>query len=164
VNVRDLTDKVLAYNEQADVRMIEEAYAFSAKVHSGQRRMSGEPFLTHPIAVAAILADMRLDVPSVVTGLLHDTVEDTLTTIEEIEARFGREVAWLVDGVTKIGAIEAASRQEAEAKSIGKMFLASAKDIRVLLVKLADRAHNMRTIDHLPEDRRRRMAQETLDI
>ncbi len=164
MKVASLVKKILEYNPDADCDMVERAYAFSARVHRGQKRISGEPYLVHPFAVATILAELRLDVPAVVTGLLHDTVEDTLTTLEEIEAEFGEEVANLVDGVTKIGLIEASSREEAEAKSMGKMLLASAKDIRVLLVKLADRAHNVRTIEHLPPERARRMAQETLDI
>jgi GTP pyrophosphokinase len=144
--------------------MVQSAYEFSAKVHRDQKRLSGEPYLTHPLAVAGIIADLRLDVPTVVTGLLHDTVEDTLTTLEQIEAAFGTEVATLVDGVTKISLLEASNREEAEAQTIRKMFLASARDIRVLLVKLADRAHNLRTIDHLPEDKRLRIAQETREI
>ncbi len=164
MKVADLIAKVGEYNPKADFVTVEAAFDFSARVHRGQKRISGEPYLTHPLAVADILADMRLDVPAVVTGLLHDTVEDTLTTVEEIEQRFGDEVASLVDGVTKISMIETSSREEAEAKSMGKMLLASARDIRVLLVKLADRAHNMRTVDYLPRERRRRMAQETLEL
>ncbi|RMD81459.1 MAG: bifunctional (p)ppGpp synthetase/guanosine-3',5'-bis(diphosphate) 3'-pyrophosphohydrolase [Candidatus Dadabacteria bacterium] len=162
--IGDLLDKIKAYNPEADLETVERAYEFSARVHRGQKRISGEPYLVHPLAVAHILADLRLDVPAVATGLLHDTVEDTLTTIDEIQAAFGDEIAALVDGVTKIGLIEASSREEAEARSMGKMLLASAQDIRVLLIKLADRAHNMRTIEHLPEERARRVAQETLDI
>jgi GTP pyrophosphokinase len=164
VNVGELVTKIREYNPAADVGMVERAYDFSAKVHRGQTRLSGEPFLTHPLAVAGIIAEMRLDVPTVVTGLLHDTVEDTLTTLDEIDASFGAEVAALVDGVTKISLMESESRAEAEARSIRKMFIASARDIRVLLVKLADRAHNLRTIAHLPEGKQQRMAQETLDI
>ena len=164
MKVANLIDKIKTYHADADCDMVERAYAFSARVHRGQRRISGEPYLVHPFAVASILADLRLDVPAVVTGLLHDTVEDTLTTLREIEAEFGEEVANLVDGVTKISLMEASSREEAEAKSMGKMLLAGAKDIRVLLVKLADRVHNLRTIEHLPAERARRMARETLDI
>ncbi len=160
----ELVNRIQGYNPAADVGMVNSAYEFSAKVHRDQTRMSGEPYLTHPLAVAGIIADMRLDVPTVVTGLLHDTVEDTLTTIEQIDARFGAEVASLVDGVTKISQLEATSREQAEAQTISKMFLASARDIRVLFVKLADRAHNLRTIDHLPEDKRLRIAQQTRDI
>jgi GTP pyrophosphokinase len=164
VSIDALVTKIREYDRSADAEVIARAYDFSARVHRGQKRMSGEPYLTHPLAVADIIADMRLDVPCVVTGLLHDTVEDTLTTLEEIDGTFGGEIAQLVDGVTKISRMENEDREAAEAESIRKIILASAKDVRVLLIKLADRAHNLRTIDHLPEDRRRRMASETLDL
>ena len=164
MNVGELVTRIRDYNPGADLGLVERAYDFSAKVHRGQTRMSGEPYLTHPLAVASIIAEMRLDVPTVITGLLHDTVEDTLTTLDEIDAAFGPEVAALVDGVTKISLLESESRADAEARSMRKMFLASARDIRVLLVKLADRAHNLRTISHLPVEKQQRIAQETLDI
>jgi guanosine-3',5'-bis(diphosphate) 3'-pyrophosphohydrolase len=164
MNVTELVDKIREYNPNADVAMVESAYDFSARCHRGQKRMSGEPYLTHPMAVADIIADMKLDVPTVVTGLLHDTVEDTLATLEEIGVAFGDEVATLVDGVTKISLLESESREEAEARSIRKMFVASARDIRVLLVKLADRAHNMRTIEHLSPEKQGRIAEQTLGI
>jgi len=164
MNLGELVSKIRVYNPAADVGMVETAYEFSAKVHRGQKRSSGEPYLTHPLAVADIIADMRLDVPTVVTGLLHDTVEDTLTTLDQIDTSFGAEVASLVDGVTKISRLESTSREEAEAKTISKIFLASARDIRVLLVKLADRAHNLRTIDHLDDDKRTRIAGQTLEL
>jgi len=164
VNVSDLVTRIRDYNPTADVGMVQSAYEFSARVHRGQKRMSGEPYLTHPLAVAGIVTDMRLDVPTVVTALLHDTVEDTLTTLDEVGRLFGPEVAHLVDGVTKISALESSSREDAEAKTFRKIFLASAKDIRVLLVKLADRAHNLRTLDHLPEEKRTRIAQQTQDV
>ena len=164
MSIDALVTKIREYDRTADAEVIARAYDFSARVHRGQKRMSGEPYLTHPLAVADIIADMRLDVPCVVTGLLHDTVEDTLTTLEEIDATFGGEVAQLVDGVTKISRMESEDREAAEAESIRKIILASAKDVRVLLIKLADRAHNLRTIDHLPEARRHRMASETLDL
>ncbi len=164
MSIDSLVSKIQEYDRTADADTIARAYEFSERVHRGQKRMSGEPYLTHPLAVADIIADMRLDVPCVVTGLLHDTVEDTLTTLEEIDEVFGVEVAQLVDGVTKISKMEADDREIAEAESIRKIILASAKDVRVLLIKLADRAHNLRTIDHLPEERRRRMASETLDL
>src|SRR5215813_9791614 len=133
----DLLDKVRAYSPAAPLETIEQAYECSAEVHRGQRRLSGEPYLTHPLQVAGIIADMRLDAPSVATGLLHDTVEDTLTTLEEIQQSFGPEIAALVDGVTKIGQINFTSREEKQAENFRKMLLAMARDIRVILVKLA---------------------------
>lgn len=164
VSAEALTAKILKYNEGADVEIVRRAYSYSAEVHSGQKRKSGADYVTHPIAVADIIADMRLDVPTIVTGLLHDTVEDTLATIEQIDELFGKEVAGLVDGVTKITTLEAERREEAEAKSVRKMLLASAKDIRVLLVKLADRVHNLRTISHLTTEAQRRICRQTLDL
>ncbi len=160
----ELQLKIKSYDPAANLELVDNAYRFSAEMHDGQKRMSGEDYFTHPVAVAGILADMKLDVPSIVTGLLHDTVEDTLTTSDEISSRFGAEIAALVDGVTKISALESYEREDIQAESLRKMFLASARDIRVLLVKLADRYHNLTTLHHLPEDRRRRIAQETLDL
>jgi GTP diphosphokinase / guanosine-3',5'-bis(diphosphate) 3'-diphosphatase len=160
----ELTERVRQYNPAAATDAIERAYAFSAEVHKGQRRASGEPYLTHPLNVAGIIADMRLDVPSVVTGLLHDTVEDTLATLDQIGELFGPEVATLVDGVTKIGQISFTSREEKQAENFRKMLLAMARDIRVILVKLADRTHNMRTLGHLEPHRQAEIAEETLDI
>jgi guanosine-3',5'-bis(diphosphate) 3'-pyrophosphohydrolase len=159
-----LIERVRAYDSSADTDLIRRAYDFSATMHKGQRRLSGEPYLTHPVEVAGLIADLKLDVPSLVTGLLHDTVEDTLTTLGEIESGFGAEVAALVDGVTKISQINFSSREEKQAENFRKMILAMARDIRVILIKLADRAHNMRTLDHLPPDRQHHIAQETLDI
>src|SRR4029453_9373692 len=160
----DLIDKVRTYNPTAPFDVLERAYAFSAEVHHGQRRQSGEPYLTHPVQVAMIIAEMRLDVPSVATGLLHDTVEDTLATLPQLEELFGDEVAALVDGVTKIGQINFTSREEKQAENFRKMLLAMARDIRVILVKLADPTHNIRTPGHLPPERQVDIAQETLDI
>ncbi|MFH0825653.1 MAG: bifunctional (p)ppGpp synthetase/guanosine-3',5'-bis(diphosphate) 3'-pyrophosphohydrolase [Pseudomonadota bacterium] len=148
----------------ADLDLIRRAYAFSGRVHDGQTRRSGEPYLVHPLAVALILAQMKLDEASVATGLLHDTVEDTRTTFAEIEAFFGIEIAKLVDGVTKISKMEFQSKEQRQAESFRKMILAMSQDIRVLLVKLADRLHNMRTLHYMPADAQRRIAQETLDI
>jgi GTP pyrophosphokinase len=164
MNVNGLIERVHGYDSGADVDLIRRAYDFSATVHKGQRRMSGEPYLTHPVEVAGVIADLKLDVPSVVTGLLHDTVEDTLTTLAEIEAGFGAEIAALVDGVTKISQINFSSREEKQAENFRKMILAMARDIRVILVKLADRTHNMRTLDSLPPERQHDIAQETVDI
>ena len=160
----DLLDKVRAYSPAAPLETIERAYEFSAEVHRGQRRLSGEPYLTHPVQVAGIIADLRLDVPSVATGLLHDTVEDTLATLPQLESMFGKEIAGLVDGVTKIGQINFTSREEKQAENFRKMLLAMARDIRVILIKLADRTHNMRTLGHLKPEKQIEIAQETLDI
>ena len=159
-----LLNKVEEYLPSAPLDVVRRAYEFSAEKHKNQRRASGEPYVTHPLEVANIIADLRLDVPSIATGLLHDTVEDTLTTLENIEAGFGPEVASLVDGVTKISQINFASREEQEAENFRKMILAMSKDVRVILIKLADRTHNMRTLGALSPARRRKIAQETLDI
>ena len=162
--IGELIDKVQSYYPAADVGLIRTAYDFSAKVHQGQKRLSGEPYLIHPLAVAGIIADLKLDVPSVVGGLLHDTVEDTLTTLDEVKTLFGREIAALVDGVTKLGRANFSSREEKQAENFRKMLLAMGKDVRVILIKLADRVHNMRTLDHMPPEKRILTAQETLDI
>ncbi len=164
IRLGDIIDRVLSYHPNADVGVIEKAYVFSAKVHEGQTRLSGEPYLSHPLEVAGILANMRLDVLSIASGLLHDTVEDTLTTIEEIKALFGEEVATIVGGVTKISQMTFATTEERQAENIRKMILAMSEDIRVVLVKLADRVHNMRTLGYLALPRQRAIAQETLDI
>jgi GTP pyrophosphokinase len=164
IRIDDILDLVLAYNPEADQDLIKKAYVFSAKVHKGQVRLSGEPYLVHPLAVAAILAELKLDTPTVVTGLLHDTVEDTHATLEEIENSFGHEIAFLVDGVTKISRITMESSEQDQAENLRKMILAMVKDIRVILIKLADRIHNMRTLRYLPPERQRRIADETADI
>ncbi len=164
MTIDDLIERVRSYNPTAPVDTLRAAYDFSAEKHHGQRRMSGEPYLTHPLQVAGIIADMRLDVPSIATGLLHDTVEDTLATLPQIEELFGAEISALVDGVTKIGQISFTSREEKQAENFRKMLLAMARDIRVILVKLADRTHNMRTLGHLKPERQIDIAQETLDI
>ncbi|TMB04177.1 MAG: bifunctional (p)ppGpp synthetase/guanosine-3',5'-bis(diphosphate) 3'-pyrophosphohydrolase [Deltaproteobacteria bacterium] len=164
MTIGELIERVRAYTPTGPVEVIQRAYEFSAGVHKGQRRASGEPYLTHPLQVAGIIADLRLDVPSVATGLLHDTVEDTLATLAQVEERFGPEIAGLVDGVTKIGQINFTSREEKQAENFRKMLLAMARDIRVILIKLADRTHNMRTLGHLAPERQVDIAQETLDI
>jgi len=164
VNFGDLIGRVREYNPGADIPVLQRAYEFSAAVHRGQKRKSGEPYLVHPLEVAGLIADLRLDMPSVVTGLLHDTVEDTLATLEQIEKMFGTEIATLVDGVTKIGQVNFTSREERQAENFRKMLLAMARDIRVILIKLADRTHNMRTLSHLPPQRQAEISQETLDI
>jgi len=160
----DILDRLISYNPNADTDLLRKAYVFSAKVHMGQIRLSGEPYLIHPLEVAGILTQMRLDVASLATGLLHDTVEDTLTTIEDIRENFGDEIAQLVDGLTKISQIHLRSSEEGQAENYRKMILAMVKDIRVILIKLADRLHNMRTLKYQVPERQVEVAQETLDI
>jgi len=160
----ELVEKVRAYQPDPDTELIARAYHFSERMHEGQTRRSGEPYFIHPVGVASIIADMKLDVPSIITGLLHDTVEDTLTSLTQVEKDFGHEVAALVDGVTKISQINFTTREERQAENFRKMIIAMARDIRVILVKLADRAHNMRTLAYLSEEKQREIAQETLDI
>ncbi len=160
----ELIRKIASYNPQAEFDLVEKAYALSEKAHAGQTRQSGEPYLRHLLEVAGILTDLKLDVPSIVAGLLHDTVEDTSITKEEIESSFGHEIAAIVDGVTKIGKIEFKSYEEKQAENFRKMILSMAADIRVILIKLADRLHNMRTLQHLPPAKQQRIARETFDI
>jgi GTP pyrophosphokinase len=164
IRLNNILDKVVSYNPGADLDVIRKAYVFSAKVHQGQTRLSGEPYLIHPMEVSALLAELRLDVQTVATGLLHDTLEDTLTTYEELQNIFGVEIANLVDGVTKISKIHFKTKEESQAENFRKMLLAMANDIRVILVKLADRLHNMRTLQYQPEAKQRSIAKETLDI
>ena len=165
LRLNDILDRVVGYHPDPDLDLIKKAYVYSAKVHQGQIRKSGEPYLVHPLEVAGILAEMRLDEASVVTGLLHDTIEDTLATREDIAELFGAEIAELVDGVTKLSQFSAGNtQQEKQAENFRKMVVAMAKDIRVLLVKLADRTHNMRTLEHMNPDKQERIARETLDI
>ena len=162
--LQGLTDKLSSYLDPKEVDRIKRAYLFSEKCHLGQMRQSGDPYITHPLAVANILADMRTDPESLMAGLLHDVIEDTGVTKGQISRRFGRTVADLVDGVSKLGEIESASRAEQQAESFQKMTLAMSRDIRVMLVKLADRLHNMRTLGVLSPEKRRRIARETIDI
>ena len=164
VRFEDVQEKAAAYLEPKDVLRIQRAYVFCAKSHHGQSRLSGEPYLVHPLAVAEILADLRMDPVTVVSGLLHDVLEDTGTPREEVERLFGADVAHVVDGVTKLSRLAFSSRAEAQAESFRKMLLAMADDLRVIIVKLADRLHNMRTLGYLPRDRRLDIAQETRDI
>jgi GTP diphosphokinase / guanosine-3',5'-bis(diphosphate) 3'-diphosphatase len=159
-----LTAQLETYLPPADLANITEAYEFSAKAHQGQHRRSGDPYITHPVAVAEILAGLHLDAATIKAALLHDVVEDTPNTLAEIETKFGEDVARLVDGVSKIDHLRFDSVAEAQAESFRKMLLAMAKDLRVILVKLADRTHNMRTIQSLPLEKQRRIARETLDI
>ncbi|MCB9957675.1 MAG: bifunctional (p)ppGpp synthetase/guanosine-3',5'-bis(diphosphate) 3'-pyrophosphohydrolase [Rhodospirillaceae bacterium] len=161
----ELIERVKAYNPEADEGLINRAYVFSLKAHGSQVRASGDPYFTHPLEVAGLLADMRLDTGSIVTGLLHDTVEDTVATLEDIKGQFGEEIAQLVDGVTKLSQLELQSDRAKQAENFRKLVLAMSRDLRVLLVKLCDRLHNMRTLDAIrkPESRQR-IARETLEI
>jgi guanosine-3',5'-bis(diphosphate) 3'-pyrophosphohydrolase len=164
IRFEDLVEKVRGIHPDADIDLLRRAYVFSAFEHKGQVRHSGEPYLVHPLEVADVLADMKLDVVAIAAGLLHDIVEDTQTPIERIKELFGADVAHVVEGVTKLGAIPFSSSEERQAENFRKMLLAMVDDIRVILVKLADRLHNMRTLHHLPEERRVKIAQETRDI
>ena len=160
----DLAVKARAHNPESNTDLLHRAYEFSAVEHAGQRRRSGEEYITHPLEVAGLVADMKLDDVAIAAGLLHDVVEDTLTTITSVREHFGPEVAHVVEGVTKISTIPFSSSEERQAENFRKMLLAMVDDVRVILVKLADRLHNMRTLDHLGEDQRLKIAQETLDI
>ncbi|MEO8430431.1 MAG: bifunctional (p)ppGpp synthetase/guanosine-3',5'-bis(diphosphate) 3'-pyrophosphohydrolase [Acidobacteriota bacterium] len=164
IRFEEILEKVEAYNPQADQGLLRRAYVFSAREHKGQVRRSGEPYLVHPLNVAAILADLKADDVSIVVGLLHDVLEDTLTTKEAISQQFGSEVADLVDGLTKIGRFSYVSREEEQAETFRKMVLAMVSDLRIVLVKLADRLHNMRTLQFLSESRRLEISRETMDI
>jgi guanosine-3',5'-bis(diphosphate) 3'-pyrophosphohydrolase len=166
IRLNDIIERVNSYLylSDADVELLKKAYVYSAKVHAGQTRSSGEPYLSHPLEVCGILVEMKLDVSSIVTGLLHDTVEDTLATTGEIDTMFGSEIAFLVEGVTKISQLPVTTKIERQAEGFRKLILATAKDIRVVLIKLADRLHNMRTLQYLPEGRQKSIARETFDI
>src|SRR5579863_9099146 len=161
----ELVERVKAYDPGADEAALNRAYVFSMKAHGAQMRASGDPYFSHPVEVAGILAGMKLDTASIVTGLLHDTVEDTVATLEDIERLFGGDIARLVDGVTKLSRLELQSDQTKQAENFRKLVLAMSEDIRVLLVKLADRLHNMRTLRFIKdEEKRRRIARETMEI
>ena len=162
--VRQIVDTVSAYDPAADVGLIERCFDFAAERHSGQKRRSGEPYVVHPVGVARIISDLRLDVPSVCAGLLHDCVEDTSATAEDIGRLFGQEIQFLVEGVTKLGQIPWTTREERQAENFRKMLLAMARDIRVILIKLADRVDNMRTLQHMSREKQERIARETLEI
>src|SRR5215472_482392 len=161
----ELVERVKAYDPQADEDALNRAYVFSMKAHGSQLRASGDPYFSHPVEVAGILARMKLDSASIITGLLHDTVEDTVATLDDIERLFGPDIARLVDGVTKLSRLELQSDQTKQAENFRKLVLAMSEDIRALLVKLADRLHNMQTLHFIKEDdKRRRIARETMDI
>lgn len=162
--LEDLLNKIRAYFPQADLSIVEKAYYFSEKAHQGQIRRSGEPYISHPLSVAGILADLHLDMDSIATGLLHDTVEDTHATLEDIRREFGESVAQLVDGVTKISQMKFKNSYEKQGENVRKMIVAMGRDVRVLLVKLCDRLHNMRTMNFMPFEKQERIALETLEI
>src|SRR5438270_4423889 len=164
MRLNDILSKVQAYHPAADLTLIQRVYEFAAKAHDGQLRRSGDPYVIHPLGVAATIADLKLDVPSVCAGLLHDCVEDTSATTEEITKEFGGEIAFLVDGVTKLGKIPWNNKEERQAENFRKMLLAMARDIRVILIKLADRIDNMRTLDAMPAEKQERIARETMEI
>ena len=157
LNQEDLIKKVRTYNRFLDPATLSKAYKFAVSAHKNQKRDSGDPYLIHPVAVADILSDLKLDSATITTGLLHDTIEDTKTTYQKVESEFGKEVADLVDGVTKISELEGKIIENSKAENIRKLILATSKDIRVLLVKLADRLHNMRTLNSIvnPERKKR---------
>ena len=162
---QELISSVRKYHPSTDISMIEKAYKVASEAHKDQKRKSGEPYIIHPLCVAIILADLELDKETIVAGLLHDAVEDTWMTYEEVEKEFGGEVALLVDGVTKIGQLSYSSdKVEMQAESLRKMFLAMAKDIRVIMIKLADRLHNMRTLQYMTPAKQQEKARETMDI
>ncbi|MFY9134977.1 MAG: HD domain-containing protein, partial [Bacillota bacterium] len=162
--LEELLAKAGANRPDADLSVIERAWDYARDAHDGQVRESGEPYFDHPVAVAFILADMNLDPNTIAAGLLHDVIEDTGRSYEEISQVFGSEIATLVDGVTKLSRMDFKSREEQQAESLRKMFVAMAKDIRVILIKLADRLHNMQTLDFSPPDKQKRVAGETLEI
>jgi guanosine-3',5'-bis(diphosphate) 3'-pyrophosphohydrolase len=161
---RDLLKKMRDNRPADDLELVRKAYEFSQKHHAGQSRASGEPYLVHPLEVALVLAEMKMDPVAISAGLLHDSVEDTSVTIVDIRKEFGEQVAHIVEGVTKISKIDFATREEAQSENLRKMMLAMVDDIRVVLIKLADRLHNMRTLEHLPPERQQKIAKETLDI
>ncbi|MDE3076941.1 MAG: bifunctional (p)ppGpp synthetase/guanosine-3',5'-bis(diphosphate) 3'-pyrophosphohydrolase, partial [Chloroflexota bacterium] len=164
LEIEELAGKVRKYQPRADLDSVERAYEFARDAHAGQKRVSGEPYIAHPYAAACILADMQLDVPTICAALLHDVPEDTPATLEDIEQAFGGEVARLVDGVTKLSRISWQNLEEKQAENLRKMFLAMAEDTRVVLIKLADRLHNMRTLEPLPQNKRLKISQETIEI
>src|SRR5664279_66193 len=162
---RDLLRKIRKYRPNDDLTLVKKAYEFSLKYHQGQTRASGEPYLVHPLEVASLLADMRLDTTAIAAGLLHDSIEDADgVTVDDIRREFGEQVAHIVEGVTKVSKIEFASHDEAQAESVRKMVLAMVDDIRVVMIKLADRRHNMRTLEHLSPERQIKIARETQEI
>lgn len=164
IDAQELVEKIKAYNPKVNEKLIKDTYAYAEKMHRGQKRRSGEPYIMHPIAVAEILAGQKLDDSTIATAILHDTLEDTKSTFKQISEKFSPEIARLVDGVTKLTNIELSSKETKQAENFRKLFLAMSEDVRVLLVKLGDRLHNMRTIKHMPLEKQAKKAQETMDI
>src|ERR1700692_4902407 len=164
LQAEQLIERIRTYQPTVDSDLIQRAYDYSFKMHAGQTRKSGQPYIVHPVSVAGIIADLRLDAASVCAGLLHDVVEDTLATTEDLTKEFGPEVAELVDGVTKLSKINFTSKEDREAENFRKMVVAMARDIRVLLIKLCDRLDNMRTLEHIPRESQERIASETLEF
>jgi GTP pyrophosphokinase len=164
IRITDILDRISVYNPEADLSLVERAYIYSARIHEGQVRLSGEPYLSHPLEVAGLLTDLKLDPVSAAAGLLHDTLEDTKATMEDLTGLFGEPVAHIVEGVTKLGRLAFRSSEARQAESIRKMIIAMADDIRVILIKLCDRLHNMRTLQYQTEKKQIKIAQETLDI
>ncbi|MFR6436727.1 MAG: RelA/SpoT family protein, partial [Peptoniphilaceae bacterium] len=162
--IEQLIEKILSYNPEADVDKVREAYDYAEKHHEGQKRNSGEDYIVHPFNVALILAEMNMDVSTIIAGLLHDTIEDTDVTYDDVKERFGEEVAILVEGVTKLKMLSYQTKQEKQAENIRKMVLAMAKDIRVVIVKFADRLHNMRTLEYMTPEKKHDKALETIEI
>src|SRR5215469_6633588 len=159
----DLVERVLSYNPKANEALLNRAYVYAMKAHGEQKRASGDPYFSHPLAVASILTGLKLDDETIATALLHDTIEDTPATKEEIEKLFGANIAALVDGLTKIERLNLASKKTEQAENFRKLLIAISSDVRVLLVKLADRLHNMRTLGHMNPESRRRVSEETLE-
>jgi GTP diphosphokinase / guanosine-3',5'-bis(diphosphate) 3'-diphosphatase len=159
-----LISKVLLYIPDADIELLKRAYQFAGEAHARQKRIEGTPYIGHPLSVASLLADMKMDIATISAALLHDTVEDTAATIKDIQDNFGKEIAFLVESLTKLSRMEFRTREEAQAENFRKMLLAMSEDIRVILIKFADKLHNMRTLQHLPENRQQRIAAETLEI
>ena len=160
----ELVERVLKYDPKADEALLNRAYVYAMKAHGNQKRASGAPYFSHPLEVAAILTDLKLDDATIATALLHDTIEDTDATRTEIDQMFGPEIGSLVDGLTKIKRLDLVSKKAEQAENFRKLLIAISSDIRVLLVKLADRLHNMRTLEHMKPEKRQRISQETLDI
>ncbi|KJS02961.1 MAG: (p)ppGpp synthetase [Peptococcaceae bacterium BRH_c4a] len=160
----DLVQKLIHYSPQADLALLRRAFSYAEEAHKGQKRISGEEYINHPLSVSMILAELEMDLETLIAGLLHDVVEDTSVTLEQVRSRFGEEVALLVDGVTKLGRLEFKSKEEQQAENLRKMFLAMARDIRVILIKLADRLHNMRTLKYQNENKQKEIARETMEI
>src|SRR6266700_4606985 len=164
IDVQEICSSVSGYDPAADLGLIQRSFEFAAERHAGQRRRSGEPYVVHPVGVARVISQLRLDVPSICAGLLHDCVEDTSATAEDIGRLFGTEIQFLVEGVTKLGQIPWTTREERQAENFRKMLLAMARDIRVILIKLAVRIDNMRTLDAMPAEKQERIARETMGI